>query len=181
MSRSKFPTLVVVDRITTFIPSLANTTAGTIVLDRTAPGAIWQVGLNGTTKTLFQLDPAGSLTPWVTRSTTFVVTPGAPASGSVAYAGVVSNSDGAGVPRAVILIGVQRSLGAGAISFTLTVGSLVSLIETGDEIAAVIQATAAGAWGFSVTGTAADEIDTAWATDAATGGVTQTDAGRVLP
>lgn len=181
MRRSNFPSVVVVDAIATFAAQLANATAGTRVLDRTPPGSIWEVGLNGTTKTLFQLDSGASLSPWATRTTTFVATPGAPASGAVAYAGVVSNATPAPVPQAVIQVGIERTVGAGAIGLSVTVGTLVSLIESGADIIATIVASGAGAWGFTVVGTPADTIETRWATDAPTGGVLQVDAGRVLP
>lgn len=179
MRNAKECKVAVVALIGTF--QTANAAVGTVVVETAAPGSVWVVGLNGTTKTLYQVDPASNLGVWATRACSFAATPGGAASGTVAYAGVVTNGAGAPVPRALVFASVDRTGGAGAVAIAAVTGTLVQVVEGADGFIATIQATAAGAWAFSAVGTPAATITTLVAVDAPVGGVLNTDAGRVLP
>lgn len=159
----------------------ANAAVGTVVVETAAPGSVWVVGLNGTTKTLYQVDPASNLGVWATRTCSFTATPGGAASGLVTYSGTVLNGAGAAVPRALVYVSVDRTGGAGAVGAGGGTGTLVQLVEGADGFVATIQTNAAGQWSFTATGTPAATITTTVAIDAPTGGVLNTDAGRVLP
>lgn len=179
MRNAKEVKVAVVALIGTF--QTANAAVGTVVVETAAPGSIWVVGLNGTTKTLYQVDPASNLGVWATRTCSFTATPGGAASGTVAYAGTVLNGAGAVVPRALVFVSVDRTGGAGAVAIASVTGTLVQVVEGADGFIATIQTTAAGAWAFSAVGTPAATITTLVAVDAPTGGVLNTDAGRALP
>jgi hypothetical protein len=159
----------------------ARAAVGTIVVETAAPGAVYQVGLNGAAKTLIQLGPALNLGVWATRTTSFTPTPGLAGSGTVAYAGTVLNGGGAPVPRALVFVSVDRIGGAGPVAIANVTGQVVQLVEGADGFIATIQTTALGLWGFSAVGTPAATIATVASIDAATGGSTNIDDPRTLP
>lgn len=171
--------VVVVAAIGTF--DTANATPGTFVLD-TGTGIVWVVRLVGTTRSLLQVGTGGA-DPNLTRAYTLVPTPGAGGSGDVAYSLTVVNGAGAPVPRALVFVGIERTVGAGALALLgVTNGTLISGLDVGgDTIALVIQASSVGAVTFTVSGTPGDTISTLTATDAPNGGVLGADPGRVLP
>lgn len=179
MRNAKEVKVAVVGLIGTF--NTASAAVGTVVVETAAPGAVYQVGLNGSAKTLIQLGPASNLGVWATRTTSFTPTPGLAGSGTVAYAGTVLNGGGAPVPRAFVAVSVDRIGGAGPVAIANVTGQVVQLVESADGFIATIQTTALGAWGFSAVGTPAATIATVVGIDAATGGSTNIDDPRTLP
>jgi hypothetical protein len=175
----KVPTIVVVAAIGSF--DTANATPGTFVLDQ-GTGIVWVVRLVGATRSLLQLGTGGA-DPNLTRAFTLAATPGAGGSGDVAYALTVVNGAAAPVPRALVFVGVERIVGAGALAvLSVTQGTVISALDIGgDNIALVIQASSLGQVAFTISGTPGDSITTLTATDAPNGGVLGADPGRVLP
>lgn len=171
--------VVVVAAVGTF--DTANATPGTFVLD-TGTGIVWVVRLVGTTRSLLQVGTGGA-DPNLTRAYTLTATPGAGGSGDVAYSLTVVNGAAAPVPRALVFVGIERIVGAGALALlSVTNGTLISSTDVGgDNIALVIQASSVGLVTFTVSGTPGDTITTLTATDAPNGGVIGSDPGRVLP
>lgn len=171
---------VVVSTLATF--DVLNATPGTIMLDATG-GTAWLVQIVGGVPTLVQVGAAGVI-PTLVRTLSVVITPGAPASGEVEYAITLVDGNGQPVPLGLVYVGVERSVGAGALSLAgVSLGQLISAVDdsTSSALALVGMCSAAGLFTFTVQGTAADTIATSMACDAAAGGDVSVDAGRVLP
>ena len=180
--RSKQPTIALYASVALATAALATMTAGTIVLTTDAPGGAYIVKLNGTTKTLAPIDASTVLGPWATRAMSLTATPGAAASGNVAYSCEVLNADTDPVPGALVFVGCVRSAGAGSGSLSVSAGVIVQYLNVGgNSLAAVISCTAGGIAAWTLNGTAGNTWTCNAATDAATGGQVESDAGRVLP
>lgn len=181
--RSKQPSVAVYANQAAAAAALAGMTAGSLILTTDAPGSAFIVGLNAGAKVLLPINSATALGEWASRVLKLTATPGGAGSGLVTYAAEVVNGAGDPVPSAMVVVGAQRTVGAGAATLSVTSGQIVAYVnQGGGTIIAVIMADGGtGKAGFTLTGTAGDTWTVNAATDAATGGTGDQDAGRVLP